>query len=134
MRKVYMSRSRTLLRTAMFAIFSISIGLSPSLARPLSAIKSDGVLKVGMTGDYPPFALRKEGGDLAGADVMMADELAKALGVKLVIVPTTWKTLSADFQAEKFDVAMGGVSETPDRAALGEFSIPVLRDGKRPIV
>jgi cyclohexadienyl dehydratase len=129
-----MSRSRTLLRTAMFAIFSISIGLPPSLARPLSAIKSDGVLKVGMTGDYPPFALRREDGDLAGADVMMADELAKALGVKLVIVPTTWKTLSADFQAEKFDVAMGGVSETPDRAALGEFSIPVLRDGKRPIV
>lgn len=129
-----MSGRYRLLYVAMSVVFATSIASSPSRARPLSAIKADGTLKVGMTGDYAPFSLRKPDGEISGADVLMAGELAKTLGVKLVIVPTTWKTLSADFQADKFDVAMGGISETPDRAAIGDFSVPVLRDGKRPIV
>ncbi len=64
----------------------------------------------------------------------MAQALASELGVALEIVPTTWKSMSEDFAADRFDIAMGGVSVTPARAALGDFSITVLRDGKRPIV
>ena len=67
-----------------------------------------------------------------GADVTMARALAQSLGVTLEIVPTTWKTMTADLQANRFDVAMGGVSVTPDRAAIGYFSVPVMHDGKRP--
>jgi cyclohexadienyl dehydratase len=113
-------------------IFTFSAALSH--ARPLSVIKADGVLKVGLTGDYAPFSLRDADGHMSGADVAMAQDLAKALGVALAIVPTTWKTLARDFQADQFDIAMGGISFTPDRAAIGDFSIIVLRDGKRPIV
>ena len=40
----------------------------------------------------------------------------------------------ADFEADRYDIAMGGVSVTADRAAAGDFSIPVSHDGKRPIV
>jgi cyclohexadienyl dehydratase len=115
----------------------LMIGLAgplPSPARPLAAIKSDRTLKVGLTGDYAPYSLRGADGQITGADVTMARELAKTLGVTLVIVPTTWKTLQADLAAERYDIAMGGVSVTPDRAAVGDFSIPVLHDGKRPIV
>ena len=103
-------------------------------ARPLSAIKADGTLRVGLTGDYAPYSLRGPDGKIVGADVMMAESLAKALGVKLAIVPTAWKTLKADLVGDKFDVAMGGVSVTPDRAAVGDYSIAVMHDGKRPIV
>jgi cyclohexadienyl dehydratase len=115
----------------------LMIGLAgplPSAARPLEAIKSDGTLRVGLTGDYAPYSLRGADDQIAGADVSMARELAKMLGVTLVIVPTTWKTLQADLAADRYDIAMGGVSVTPDRAAVGDFSIPVLHDGKRPIV
>jgi cyclohexadienyl dehydratase len=108
-------------------------GALPATARPLAAIAADGTLRVGMTGDYAPFAVRGADGQVSGADVTMAESLAKALGVALVIVPTTWKTLAADLAADRYDVAMGGVSITPDRAALGDFSHPVLHDGKRPI-
>jgi cyclohexadienyl dehydratase len=118
---------------AILLLASLSGG-RPSAARPLDAIKSDGTLKVGMTGDYAPFSLRGPDGQISGADVMMAQELAKTLGVALVIVATTWKTLQADLEADRYDMAMGGVSVTPDRSAFGDFSIPVMRDGKRPIV
>jgi cyclohexadienyl dehydratase len=112
----------------------IVLSAMPSAARPLAAIKSDGTLKVGLTGDYAPFSLRGADGQISGADVTMAQELAKALGVKLEIVPTTWKTLKEGLEADRYDVAMGGVSVTQDRAAVGDFSVPVSHDGKRPIV
>src|ERR1700742_4436298 len=103
-------------------------------ARPLAAIKTYGTLKVGLTGDYAPYSLRGADGAITGADVTMAQSLAKALGVRLEIVPTTWKAMQAALQADRFDIAMGGVSVTPDRAAAGAFSVTVMRDGKRPIV
>ena len=40
------------------------------------------------------------------------ERLAKALGVKLEIVPTTWSTLMQDFAADRYDIAMSGVSVT----------------------
>jgi cyclohexadienyl dehydratase len=106
----------------------------PAAARPLAAIKADGTLRVGLTGDYAPFSLRGPDGKIAGADVSMAEALAKSLGVKLAIVPTTWKTLKDDLVADKYDVGMGGISVTPDRAAVGDYSVAVSHDGKRPIV
>jgi cyclohexadienyl dehydratase len=115
---------------------TLLIGLAgplPSAARPLAAIKTDGNLKVGMTGDYAPYSVRGPDGEFSGADVTMARELARSLGVALVIVPTTWKTLQADLAADRFDIVMGGVSVTPDRAAAGDFSLAVLHDGNRPI-
>ena len=127
-------RKFILVGTFMASTLSITLSAMPSEARPLAAIKSDGTLKVGLTGDYAPFSLRGADGQISGADVTMAQDLAKALGVKLVIVPTTWKTLKADFEADHYDIAMGGVSVTADRAAVGDFSIPVSHDGKRPIV
>jgi cyclohexadienyl dehydratase len=111
-------------------------GLSavPCEARTLAAIKVDGILKVGLTGDYAPYSLRGPDGTISGIDVAAAQDIAKEIGVKLEIVPTTWKSLTADLEAGRFDIAMGGVSITSDRAAIGDFSITVMRDGKRPIV
>ena len=92
------------------------------------------MLRVGLTGDYAPYSLRGPGAKIKGADVIMAKALADALGVALTVVPTTWKALPDDLKADRFDIAMGGVSVTPARAALGDFSVTVMSDGKRPIV
>lgn len=103
-------------------------------ARPLAAIRESGTLRVGLTGDYAPYAIRRGEGAMTGADVTMAHDLARSLGVALEIVPTTWKSLRDDLLADRYDIAMGGVSVTPDRAAVADFSLPVTQDGKRPIV
>lgn len=99
----------------------------------LQTIKQTGVLRVGTTGDYRPFSYKGADGALVGADIEMAKDLATALGVKAEFVPTTWKTLLEDFKAEKFDVALGGITVNADRAAAGDFSVPNVSDGKRPI-
>jgi chorismate mutase-like protein len=100
----------------------------------LDEILQRGVLRVGTTGDYKPFSLRAGTSDTwFGLDIALAGDLARALGVRLQLVPTTWPTLMQDFAAGRFDVALGGVSVTLERQKQAFFSIPYLRDGKTPI-
>src|SRR3954454_10983193 len=63
----------------------------------------------------------------------MAESLAKGMGVKLEIVPTAWANLLGDLHAQKFDIGMGGISVTLERAKTAMFSTPVMRTGKAPI-
>jgi cyclohexadienyl dehydratase len=107
--------------------------LGPADASGLSDILQRGVLRVGTTGDYPPFTQRDATGGYSGFDIDLAESLGKALGVRVEFAPTSWPTLSEDFQAGKFDVAMGGISVTLERAKLGFFTTPYLREGKTPI-
>jgi cyclohexadienyl dehydratase len=109
-------------------------GKKPTEDGVLKAIQRAGVLRIGTTGDYKPFSYRAADGTLIGADIEMAKDLAATLAVRPEFVPTTWKTLLDDFRADKFDIALGGITVNPDRAAVGDFSIPNVSDGKRPIV
>ena len=59
--------------------------------------------------------------------------MAKALGVNLVIVKTSWPALLPELQAGQFDLAGGGISITIERQKDAFFSTPILRDGKTPI-
>jgi len=118
------------------ALSIVAIVLSPPCfaGKALDTIRTLGVLRVGTTGDYKPFTLRNPDGTYSGADIVMAQKLAQELRVKVEFVPTTWSTLLTDFMAHKYDIAMGGVSILPERAAQGNFSTPVNIDGKRPVV
>jgi cyclohexadienyl dehydratase len=100
----------------------------------LDRIRAAGVLRVGTTGDYTPFSLKRPDGSYAGADIEMAHDLAERLGVRPRFVPTVWVELLDDFLADRFDIAMGGVTVTPARAEKAFFSVPTFIDGKRPLV
>jgi len=91
------------------------------------------VLRVGTTGDYRPFSFLHPDGTYEGADIDMSHGLAGRLDVRLEFVPTIWVRLLDDFLADKFDIAMGGVTVTAPRAEKGFFSIPTFVDGKRPL-
>ena len=87
-----------------------------------------------MTGDYMPFTfLDRSSQTYHGFDVDMAEALGRALGVKVEYVQTAWPQLMKDFEADRFDIAMGGVSITLDRQKKGLFSTPIMREGKTPI-
>jgi cyclohexadienyl dehydratase len=96
-------------------------------------IKASKVLRVGVTGDYAPFTLEREA-KVSGADVTMAQALARSLNVEPHFVRTSWSALMRDYQDNRFDVAVGGISITPERARLAAFSHPYHAGGKTPIV
>ncbi len=119
--------------TLFFALCGLAIS-TQVLAADLAAIRAAGVLRVGTTGDYKPFAFRDPDGSYRGADITMARLLATDLGVKVAFVPTSWGKLNEDFAADKFDVAVGGVTILPAREKIAAFSTATMVDGKRPIV
>lgn len=103
---------------------------------PMSAldrIKASKVLRIGVTGDYAPFTIEREA-KVSGADVTMAQVLASSLSVEPHFVRTSWTNLMRDHQDGRFDIAVGGISITPERARLASFSHPYHTGGKTPIV
>jgi cyclohexadienyl dehydratase len=84
-------------------------------APPSGRIRAIGVLRIGTTGDYAPFSSERREG-LSGADIELGIALAAALGVEPRFVRTSWPTLMQDFRADRFDVAMSGISITPERS------------------
>lgn len=91
-----------------------------------------GVLRVGTSGDYEPFSRRVGDGDppaFEGFDVALARAYADSRGLELRLVPFRWKNLREDLAADRFDVAMSGVTVRPERSAVGRFSVPVVETG-----
>lgn len=77
-------------------------------------------LRVGTPGDYRPFAMLNDG-QYSGFDVDLIQLMATELGVNVEFVATTWPKLMEDFEADKFDVALGGISRNVTRAIKSEF-------------
>jgi len=102
--------------------------LNDSTSR-LDQIQKSGVLRIGVPGDYAPFAIVK-GDSLSGADIRLGHALASAMGVRPVFVKTSWANLATDMRNDAFDIALGGISITPERAALASFSISYHSGGK----
>src|SRR5207249_4583155 len=123
---------RMLIGLTVAALLTVSAhAQQPAASSRLDDIIKRGTLRVGMTGDYKPFTyLDKTTQQFSGFDVDMAEALGKALGVKIEFVPTAWPKLMKDFEADQFDIAMGGVSVTLDRQRKGFFSTPIMREGK----
>jgi cyclohexadienyl dehydratase len=116
------------------AVLLISTSVQAQQPSRVDDIVKRGTLRVGMTGDYLPFSYFDPASQkFRGFDVDMAEALGKALRVKVEYVHTSWPQLTKDFEADSFDIAMGGISITPDRQKKGLFSTPILHDGKTPI-
>ena len=117
-----------------FLMLAPVVAAMPARAQSvLSDILARGTLRVGLTGDYRPFSIKDSAGQFSGMDVDEAEALARGMGVKLEVVPTAWPMLMGDLMAHKFDVAMGGITITLERAKTAYFSTAVMRSGKTAI-
>jgi cyclohexadienyl dehydratase len=100
----------------------------------LDQVVAQRALRIGTTGDYKPFSfLNPETKTFEGIDIDMARALAASLGAEPHFVQTAWPSLMADLAADKFDIAMGGISVTLERQKTAWFSGPYLASGKTPI-
>ncbi len=97
----------------------------------IKEIKERGVIRVGTAGDYCPMSfLNPETGKYEGFDADLAEDLAASLGVKVDFIPTSWPTLMADTLAEKFDLAICGITITEARLEKALMSNGYLGNGK----
>ena len=111
-----------LLKT-IIALFAFSTLTAPAHAESvLSEILSDGVLKVGTTGDWNPMTMKDTAtNSYTGYDIDVMTALAKDLGVKVEFVPTDWKTLVSGVTSGKYHMT-GSASISPSRAKAAGYS------------
>mgnify|MGYP000922522199 FL=1 len=104
-----------------------------------SLIKDRGVMRIGIENrDWGRFHFWR-GGKVQGIDVDLANEIAKALGVKAEFVPTTWGngekgTLSGTWLSEdwsEFDIVISAITKLPSRAEKVVFSVSYASVGQK---
>ena len=84
-------------------------------------------LRVGSSGDYPPFSERTADGGWKGLDVDVARAFARDRGRRVRLVPMRWPELEPALARGDFDVAMSGVTVRADRLVTGRFTAAVAR-------
>ena len=103
--------------SVVFLTAAILLPFHPGEAGRLEDIAARGTIRIGTTGDYIPMSyLNPKTGQYEGIDAELSQIIADSLGVKIEYVPTTWPTLTADTQADKFDIALCGISRNYARA------------------
>ena len=116
-----MARQRTL-RTAVPILLALCVAGHASAIR--AGPPSGPVLRVGTSGDYAPFSLEGR-----GFDVDVAERFAEETGMSIEWVPFRWPELQDAVAANRFDVAMSGVTWRPERALVGFMTQAVAAGG-----
>ena len=91
----------------------------------LARIKKDKELVVGTSADYPPleFTTSSNGSDqYVGVDIELAKDIAKDLGVKLVIKNMSFDSLLVALETGKIDMVISAMSPSPERKKSVDFS------------
>lgn len=130
-----MKNSKRILMLAAALLVALPLGdaLAQSKSR-LNKILSDGVLRVGTTGDFNPMTIRDPASQsYKGFEIDAAKQLGKDLGVKVEFVPTDWKTMIAGVVADKYDIVMSGTSMNVKRAKAVGYTIPYVFVGTIPL-
>ncbi len=122
---------------ALGLVAGIATGLQGAASQEslLKKVLERGTLRVGTTGDYPPFSeLDQANNTYKGYEIDVVTQLAVDLGVKVEFVPTSWDTLGAGIQADKYDVTASGITMTLERLKSVAFSDPYLDSPLVPLI
>lgn len=88
-------------------------------------IKNEGMLLVGLSGDYPPFEFYKmiDGKEtLVGFDVMLGERIAEELGVDVEFKNMDFNSLIGALQSGQVDMVISGMSPDEKRLKQVDFS------------
>jgi ABC-type amino acid transport substrate-binding protein len=99
-----------------------------------AAPKDEGKLIMGTNADFPPFELRNEQNEVDGFDVDIAKAVAKSLGKELVIEDIAFDGLIPALKTDKIDIAVAGITITPEREEDVNFSTPYYNAGQTVVV
>lgn len=120
-----LGRSRFFEGAAFLLGLALVIGVGGTAqAGALDDIRARGALVVGSKADYRPFGFRDDAGIIVGFEPDLAAEIAKALGVKLKLVPVVATNRIALLQSGDLDLVIATMNVTPERAKQVDFVEP----------
>lgn len=117
--------------TNLFLTLLLSLGLSAlaTASAGLEALQESGEATFVMSGEYPPFSMPDEDGNMIGFDADVATELAARLGVEPVLQQAEFSSIIGGVQAGIFDITVASHARTEERARAVEFIGPYYYSG-----
>lgn len=85
-------------------------------------IQESGVMRVGTSGDYPPFEFYNDEFQLDGLDIAIIKDIAKRLDLEVEISDFAFDGLGDALTIGQIDVAIAAITVTPQRAGALSFS------------
>ena len=94
-------------------------------AEPPMRLLQPGELRVGTYFVNPPFEFIDNGARV-GFEVDLIDAIAQKLQFRPVFVDTRWEVILHEMERNRFDCIIGGITITPDRAKILDWSTPYM--------
>lgn len=123
-----MTLRRTILKSVVAAAGLAVLGLNAAVADELETLKEKGVIRIAMSGAYPPFNFVNDQNQVVGFDPAIGSEIAKRMGLEAEIVTTAWDGIIGGLLANKYDAIVGSMTITPEREEVVDFVGPYYSD------
>ncbi len=123
-----MTVRRTILKSAIAAAGLAAMGLNAAVAEELDTLKEKGVIRIAMSGAYPPFNFVNDENQVVGFDPAVGTEIAKRMGLEAEIVTTAWDGIIGGLLANKYDAIVGSMTITAERDEVVDFVGPYYSD------
>jgi len=96
----------------------------------LQSIMDKKKLVMGLDDSFPPMGFRNEQNEIVGYDVDLAKEVAKRLGVELVLQPIDWNAKEQELNTGEIDCIWNGFTITEERKKNLLFTPPYLKNAQ----
>lgn len=123
-----MNFRRTLLKSAVAAVGLAVFGLNAAVADELDTLEDKGVMRIAMSGAYPPFNFVNDQNEVVGFDPAVGAEIAKRMGLDVEIITTAWDGIIGGLLANKYDAIVGSMTITAERDEVVDFVGPYYSD------
>lgn len=110
-----------ILTVAMVFAFTACGGSSSEDENGLSTVEA-GKLHMATNAAFPPYEMTNDSGGFEGIDVEIAEKIAAKLGLELVVDDMDFSSVLTSVQGGKADIAMAGLTVTPDRQKNVDFT------------
>src|SRR6056297_823287 len=123
-----MNSRRMILKTAVVAAGFAVTGLTAATAEELDTLKEEGVIRIAMSGAYPPFNFVNDQNEVVGFDAAIGTEIAERMGLEAEIITTAWDGIIGGLLANKYDAIVGSMTITEERDEVVDFVGPYYSD------
>ncbi|MGO2278280.1 transporter substrate-binding domain-containing protein [Psychrobacter sp. AOP7-D1-21] len=86
-------------------------------------------LKIATESSFKPFSYTDAEGNLIGYEIELVDALCEEMNAECEVISQDWDGLIPGLNAQKFDAAIAGMSITPERKEVVDFSDPYFHSG-----
>jgi polar amino acid transport system substrate-binding protein len=103
------------------SVFAVAVSVPAFAGSVLDRVTNTKTLTMASDPEYPPQSFLNKKNEMDGFDVDVGKEIAKHLSVKLTVVTPGWDIITAGGWAGRWDISVGSMTETAERAKVLDF-------------